>query len=1187
MPRDALGPYRLEAELGSGGMGSVHRAKALAGAAVPEGTTVAVKAIHPHLVGDAGFVRRFRREAEIGLHLRHENLVRTLDTGTSPGPLGDVHWLVLEYVEGRDLRALLEEGGPVPEGLVRHVGTEVARALAALHTAGVVHRDLKPENVLLAHDEVVKVTDLGVARPVDASGRLSETGAFVGSLQYAAPEQFRSTAAAPDPRTDLHALGLILYEMATGRHPYAAGDVAEALDRLREGRRRKPSDVNSRVTPFLEAVVETLLATSPGDRFSDAATVARVLAEGEASPWWTEHRSAVPRAATRAFRMPVDREITFTGREAELDRLLGLWKRTKDRHGTAVLVEGEEGVGKTRLLDAFAERLRVQGDDVDLLYGRHAAADPAGGFAAIAMALRTRLAPEDLEPALCALLPESVAVVPALAAHLGSGAAPAGAPPLTREALATLVLRALRALAERRPVLLVLDDLHRAPPDGLALFGALALGADGHRLLVAGTTAPGLQEETVVDLARRGVLERVPLGRFGPKDLLRLVAEAVGSVALAEELMARIAAASDGNPYFALEIVRDLERRGLLARRADGRRTPTATIRDLRVPPSVSELVRTRLARLDAEDRDLLDAAACAGAAFDPRLVAEALAQPVLPVLRRLARIEREHGLVRSEGASCHFDPPQVRDVVHEAMPEYLRRETHAALAEAIERAGGATPLQCEPAVLACEHRVAAGDPVRAAVHLEAALAHLDPRHEHRRAAGLERAVLDAPGTIAGEARLAALFRTAYHLNRLGESPEEGARLREAVALADTLGTSRAKARWRLAAHLGATGRTAEARVLLEESITLARASDDAVAEGSALGTLANLLTSTGDYPAARVLRERQIALARARGDIPEEMMALGGLGLIEIEVGHYDGAMEFLGQQLDQARRRGDLWSEAAAEGNLGIVFAALGRNEEALAHDTRQLEIDRAIGHRVGEGIATCNIAGALFELGRYEEARERFEHYLLLSRETGSRQDEAVAHVNLGAIETTLRDLESAKAHLAACLEITRAMGARRVEGYALQGMGEAEWAAGERAVAERSWREALEVRRSIGYRRGVADTLERLVECYLADGRIDEARAALDEVDAITADLDLPITKVTSAVHRAGLPGGDPSLARTLLRVLEPRLSLHGLDDAWERLAHYTGDPDDLAQSRAYHARFLARVPPSAQARFATT
>jgi serine/threonine-protein kinase len=246
-----LGPYTIEALLGTGGMGTVYRA------AGPDGV-VALKIVHPALLGEGGARERLAREAELGRRVQHGNVVRTLGSGEADGAL----FLVMEYVEGRTLDKLREELGAVPEELCRHIASEVAQGLAAVHAAGAVHRDLKPANVLVARDNTVKLMDLGVARLRDEAARMSRTGAFVGSVDYAAPEQFEG-ASDLDGRTDLHALGVLLYELATGRHPFRRDSLQGTMGAILNA---APPPLDGKSSPFFHAVVGRLLQKQRADR---------------------------------------------------------------------------------------------------------------------------------------------------------------------------------------------------------------------------------------------------------------------------------------------------------------------------------------------------------------------------------------------------------------------------------------------------------------------------------------------------------------------------------------------------------------------------------------------------------------------------------------------------------------------------------------------------------------------------------------------------------------------------------------------------------------------------------------------------------------------------------------------------------------------------------------------------------
>ena len=386
---ERIGAFRVERELGSGGMGTVYAAVAeddVPGVAC--GARVALKVVHPHLLRRPGFFRRFVREAEMGRRVQHGNVVRTLFVDAALDGAVPTHYLAMEYVEGQTLRSLLAEIERAPEELCRHVAMEVTKGLAAIHAAGVVHRDLKPENVLITKDHVVKVMDLGVAQLAEETIRLSQTGAFVGSLHYAAPEQVQD-AQHVDGRADLHALGLLLYELATGRNPYEGGDARAVLRRILDETPRRLSELNPQTSPFFEEVVHTLLAKKCEERFASAEELRGVLEEGERSLWWKDRAKAIRARTKRPLRrIRVPRETAVYGRDAELAKLRALYERAKTGEGNVLLVEGEAGIGKSRMVDEFVGALQRDGEDLHFLFGSYPPAGAATASGAFSTAYR-------------------------------------------------------------------------------------------------------------------------------------------------------------------------------------------------------------------------------------------------------------------------------------------------------------------------------------------------------------------------------------------------------------------------------------------------------------------------------------------------------------------------------------------------------------------------------------------------------------------------------------------------------------------------------------------------------------------------------------------------------------------------------------------------------------------------------
>ena len=210
------GRYHVLERIASGGMGEVFRAHDAVLA-----REVAIKVLHRSLAGDPAFVERFRREARAAAGLAHPNIVAVYDWGAVDG----IYYMVMEYVRGPSIRHLLNERGRLEPAQAVEILRQSLLALGHAHREGFVHRDIKPENLLVTHEGIVKVADFGLARAY-ADGRVTQAGAVTGTVQYLAPEQIRGEPA--DPRSDLYSLGIVAYELLTGKLPYT-GETAMAV----------------------------------------------------------------------------------------------------------------------------------------------------------------------------------------------------------------------------------------------------------------------------------------------------------------------------------------------------------------------------------------------------------------------------------------------------------------------------------------------------------------------------------------------------------------------------------------------------------------------------------------------------------------------------------------------------------------------------------------------------------------------------------------------------------------------------------------------------------------------------------------------------------------------------------------------------------------------------------------------
>ncbi len=979
-----LGAYEILAELGSGGMGKVYQAQvAKAAAGLDAGTAVALKVIHGHLLETEGFFKRFLREAQIGQDVQHENVVRCFDCDATLLDGASQHYLVMEYVEGQTLRDLLVELDRVPEELCRHIGREVAKGLAAIHAAGVVHRDLKPENVLITPDHVVKVMDLGVARLTDEAIRLSRTGTFLGSLEYAAPEQFTSAGGEPDGRADLHALGVVLYELSTGQHPYRDDQVSKVLRNILDVMPRKVGEVNPRLSPFFEEVVHNLIAKDRGDRFATASELATALAEGEKSDWWGERATALRSETKRPLRrVRVPRETALYGRDDDLAKLHDLYERAKAGDGQVLLIEGEAGIGKTRLVDEFVGRLRQEGEDVNFLFGSYPPGGAATATGAFAAAYREHFGAGGLEDELRMHLQQTPNLVPAFAALLRGESATTGTAPLSNESLYTVFVHATQGLAAERTTVVLIDDLHFAPGEGRALFSALAMAVPGHRILLLGTMRPGIPADWVANVCRLDHANQRSLQRLGPKDLGRLLRDAFRSNRLADELGWRIAEKSDGNPFFAFEIIRSLREGQILTQSADGTWITTQVIRDIQVPSSILDLVHARMANLTDDERDLLEVASCCGYEFDPVLVAEAAGVSRIPALKRFGQIEKRHRLVCSLGRKLAFDHHQVQEAVYEGILEALREDYNAAIAVAYvareERAGREADAY-EPRIraLVTRHALRGGRGDLAAPHVLAALDYLGGQYDWERQVALASRALDVPSLLAGDVRVNTLLKRAKGLGRLGRTQESV----ESYQLAlDTAGEGENE---RLVVHamrvlsdmLRRAGDLARARELAERSLAVATRLGSPLAR-DAKQSIANIERLERHPDRARALFEETAEECRAREDWDGLCTSLGNLCSLAWERGEPDTTRRHGLEAIDAAQRAGRADVIASTKSNLAGICWGEGQYAQGLELDLDAFQISKEMGDRMRMHWAARNVVHCLLGLGDLASAGEWLE-------------------------------------------------------------------------------------------------------------------------------------------------------------------------------------------------------------------
>ena len=281
-----IGPFIVDKELGAGAMGAVYR-----GRHAESGAKVAIKVVGLSLTGNATALKRFKRETSILKQLDHPNIVKLLATGKVQGtPL-----FVMEFVEGESLDRVMERRGRISWEDLIPLGQQLCAALQHAHDKGIIHRDLKPANIMMLKDGTIKLTDFGIAKDIDVTA-LTGANSTVGTAAYMSPEQCRGSADI-SPQSDLYSMGVMFFELITGRKPFLAETVMDMFMQHTQGQFPRPSKIVMDIPIWLDKLICQLLEKKPEDRPFNASKVGEAL--GKVKEKWESQQSAGLEAAKK------------------------------------------------------------------------------------------------------------------------------------------------------------------------------------------------------------------------------------------------------------------------------------------------------------------------------------------------------------------------------------------------------------------------------------------------------------------------------------------------------------------------------------------------------------------------------------------------------------------------------------------------------------------------------------------------------------------------------------------------------------------------------------------------------------------------------------------------------------------------------------------------------------------------
>ncbi|MEZ4647788.1 MAG: tetratricopeptide repeat protein [Candidatus Eisenbacteria bacterium] len=1135
--------FRIDAYLAEGGMGQVYRAHDLE-LDVP----LALKTIHPRTASNAAFLRLFKQEVLLARSISHPNVCRIFDLWRDES--SGVWFLTMEFLAGGTLAKQIRETGALSTGASLPLARQMAEALDAAHRAGIVHRDFKSPNVMVVtHDGGGRavITDFGLAVTVEAgeTARTSASrnsspgsGAIVGTPAYMSPEQV--SGGSVGPASDLYALGVVLFEMCTGRLPFQG---KSAFETARAHVELTPPDPRTLATTIDEtwgAAILRLLAKLPAERFATGHDAILAL-EGR-----SEEGRAVPHS------LPAERDA-FVGRSDEL-RSIDEHFSPRDADGSAdagtgavsdaggaappsrlLTLLGTGGTGKTRLAQKYGWDSLLRWPGGVWFCEVSEARTEVGVARAVAASLNVPLGRQDPIPQLgnaiagrgrCLLILDNFEqVVDTAGATVGRWLAQA---PDARFLVTSQ--RRLQLAGETVHELAPLDPMTR----GVELFEVRAWG---HR---PGFMVDPSNQKQIQEIVRR--LDGLPLAIEMAASRLRGMNPAQLEAGLADRF--RILAGAKEGRHATMQATLDWSW-DLLSPLEQSVVTQLSVFEggfDLEAAEAVAELptgadsdsASDSDSNFNANSNSVSDSApdsdtnANSGSSSNANSHADAVL--VLDVLQSL--VDKSWLRTKAVLGAPRFE---MYATVQEYASAKLAARSNGAGAPDSERVPGTEVSEVEIRHGARYARMGTADAI------ESLSLHGGARKQTALNLELDNCVAACRRALARDDESAAVgtyLAAASVLRNTGPfhlSLELGRRVLSATQDPDR----RARVLTALATICLYCGEMEEARDHFDAALAIHRTQGDRHHEGRVIGNLATLLRVQSQLDDARRLYEESLAIHREIGDRHGEAIVLANLGNFENEQGRTDTALEFYSTALAINREIGDRVAEAMALNNLGLVHQSEGRLEMSREYYEEALAIHREVGNRRSEALVLGNLANLYTDQGDLETGEESYEAALSIYRDLGERASLAVVRGNLGLLYADHGRPDAALEQYEAALAIHRAVSNRRFEGIVLGFLGALHLSEERFDLARACLESALEIHREIGNRGYEGIALGSFGNLHFREGRMEEARKCLEESIAIHRELTdrLLLAKALCDLGEFEVRAGDVPAARAAMAEAE--------------------------------------------------
>jgi predicted ATPase len=1061
--------YRIYGELGQGGMGVVYLAED-----VQHNRPVAIKMVPQEFLNDPDIVARFLREASISMLLKHESVTTVYEIGDCD----QGKFICREYVDGVTLRDYLS-AGPINLTEILDIGIRLAEALAHAHQEGIIHRDVKPENIMITQQGKLKLMDFGIARLIESS-QAAICGEVSGTFAYMSPQQ--AIGEEVDHRTDIFSLGIVLYELVTGRRPFHGDDPMELVYSLVNEDPMRISELDENVPVEVELCIFKALQKYPQERYQSGEEMAEDLREVRRYLRGTIEKPRL-KATRRVFREQARGVYSdFVNREPETEQLEWILTDVLRGKGQTVLISGEAGIGKSRLVWEVANRAR--NTKVRFLIGQ---CYPEGGvpyypfLEVIQHYFRIKHAEtmDDIKNLLSQYSAHLVDRVPVIQAFLGIPDHD-GYAPLSREQVWDMVNELLMLIANERPAVIQFDDIHWADADTLGLFHYVARNTRESRVLLVCTFRP---EETIGNggapspllqakrlLEEEGLCHEIDLDRLGRSETNLIIRSAYPGPPSTSMLGETIYQETEGNPLFILETLKLLQDDGILFKDEAGWSVQD-DVTQIRLPERIKDVVMQRLERVLPDEWKILELGSVEGLAFQSETIGECLEIDRVQLLLMLQSLEHQHRLIHFREGKYRFDHRQIQEVLYQGLSSERRHEYHRLIGTHMAETHAD---HSERIAAAARHLWAAEEYQKALPYLRRAgdkarmvYANEDANDFYTKAIQALDRMEPTPG--AQRERCHILIGLSRLYDVMGKQDEEEDALRKALELAENLGDEsiQAEVQEQLAGFLSNRGSLSESEELARRALRSMRSLGNRAGEGTALLRLGAVAWQLADHEQSRRYYQRALQAVREAGDVASEGMVLMYLGNSWVYTSGYRRALQYYEEALACFQKVGDKRGEGAVLGNMGVSHSRLGDLDKGAEYLTAQLTIKRAIGDRKGEASGWHNLAILEGKRGDYYRALSYYQTALSIWRQTDSKSQQARVLGSIGTLYKEVGCYEKALDHYKKALACVRDLDRRRSEAAVkLNNMGEIYSAMGNYDRAMKLQERALALAQELG-------------------------------------------------------------------------------------------------------------------------